>query len=193
MTENEFAEFAMALRTLYPKETILPNDNAMDMWFEMLKDIPYNVASAGLQKWCLTNKWSPAISDIRAFSVEVSQGDISDWSQGWSEVQSAVSRYGMYRPDEALESMSPVTREVVKRLGWTEICTSETPEVNRANFRMIYERESARAKQDAQIPDKVKNLIGEIQAKNSFTQIEKRDYDFDDIERKLMEAQDDSH
>ena len=188
MTKQEFSKLAMMMRTCYPRETILPNNNAMDTWFEMLKDIPFDVASAGLQKWCLTNKWSPAISDIRAMAVEVSVESEKDWSEGWQEVQRAVMHYGMYRPDEAMESMSPITRKVVKRLGWMEICTSETPEVNRANFRMIYERESERAKRDAQVSQNVKELIDRIQTKNNFTEIEQRDYDFDALEQKLMEA-----
>ena len=59
MNEKEFATFAMALRSYYPREKILPSDEAMDLWFMELKDIPFNIAQAGLRKWVSSNKWSP--------------------------------------------------------------------------------------------------------------------------------------
>lgn len=167
MTKQEFSKIAITMRTCYPRENILPNNDAMNTWYELLKDLPYEVIFTGLQKWTLTNKWSPAISDLRSMAVEVSHETERDWSEGWKEVQSAISCFGMYRPEEALDSMSPITRQIVKRLGWMDLCTSENTEVDRANFRMIYERESERARKDAQIPQPIKDRIGEI--RNSFT------------------------
>lgn len=33
MTKKEFAKIAMALKTYYPKESLLPNEQAMELWF----------------------------------------------------------------------------------------------------------------------------------------------------------------
>lgn len=65
MTKKEFAIFASALRTYYTKEQILPNDQAMELWFMQLKDIPYDAAQEMLNKWVANNKWSPTIAEIR--------------------------------------------------------------------------------------------------------------------------------
>ncbi len=166
MTQNEFAKFAMAMRTMFPKEEkLLPTRESVEMWFELLKDIPYYVASTGLQKWAVTHQWSPSIADIREMAVDVTKGAQKDWGEAWQEVQNAISRFGYYRADEAVESLSPLTRQVVKRLGFEELCTSETPEINRANFRMIYQQVADREKQDAQIPQTLKNLISQTQTK----------------------------
>jgi hypothetical protein len=57
MTKQEFATFAMALKTYYPREQILPNQQAMELWYRELQDIPMQVAEATLRKWVSTNKW----------------------------------------------------------------------------------------------------------------------------------------
>ena len=69
----------------------------------------------------------------------------------------------MYQENLALERMSEQTREVVKRMGFKNLCTSENITADRANFRMIYEQISHRKKTDLQIPQSVKNAIASVQ------------------------------
>lgn len=163
MTRSEFATFAMALKTYYPRENLLPNDQAMTLWFSQLQDIPYKVAEAGLQKWVATNKWSPSIADIREMFTSIVQGDLPDWGEAWNEVQKAIRHYGSYRPQEAMDSLSPLTRKVVERMGFTNICMSETPQTERANFRMIYETLAERERKEALLPQGLKMVIGQMQ------------------------------
>lgn len=162
MTKQEFSLIAMAIKTYYPKENILPNDKALELWFEQLCDIPYQVAEAGLKKWVSLNKWSPSIADLREMATSITNGELDDWSTAWSKVLDAVRTFGFYNSDKALETLEPLTREAVKRLGFTNICMSENPQTDRANFRMIYESLAERKKKDAQIPVQVKNLIAQM-------------------------------
>lgn len=160
MTEQEFGTIAAAIKTYYPKEKILVNEKAIELWFKHLEDIPYELAAAVVAEWVSTNKWSPSIADIREGATRIMNGSVSDYGEGWRQVQRAISNYGMYRPDEAINSISdPIARETVKRMGFLEICTSENPSVERANFRMIYEQLSERSKRDAQIPQSLKSTI----------------------------------
>lgn len=163
MDKREFSMLAMAMRTYYPKENILPNQQAMELWFNQLQDIPYNIAELALNKWVATNKWSPTIADIRESMADVSEGEIDDWGKGWEQVLMAVRKFGMYRVEEAMESLDDLPREAVKRLGFKEICLSENINQDRANFRMIYEQLAERKKKDAQIPLQVRQAIGAIQ------------------------------
>lgn len=164
MDKKEFALLAMALKTYYPKENILPNDKAMELWFEQLQDIPYQVAETGLKKWVSLNKWSPSIADIREMATSISLGDLPDWSEAWSQVQSAIRSYGSYGAVKAMESLPPLTREATKRIGFTNLCMSENPSADRANFRMIYETLAERKKKDAQISAPLRNLISQMSA-----------------------------
>ena len=162
MNKKEFAIFASALKTYYPKEKILPNEQAMELWFNQLQDIPYKVAELTLNKWVATNKWSPSIADIREQASGIIQGEGKDWGEAWQEVLRCISKYGFYREEEALNNMDKLTRKVVRRLGFKNICLSEDIQVDRANFRMIYEQEQSKEKQAAQLPPKIKELMASM-------------------------------
>ena len=163
MTKQEFATFAMAIRTYYPKENILPNQPAMELWYRELQDIPYNVAEAALRKWVSTNKWSPSIAEIREIATTVTCGSIPDWGDGWEEVLMAIRRYGTYREEEAVNSLDDITRQCVKRLGFRNLCLSENINQDRANFRTIYQTLADRKVQDAMLPEGLKQQIMMLQ------------------------------
>lgn len=159
MTKKEFALFAAALRTYYPKEQLLPNEKAMELWFRMLEDIPYDVAEMGLQKWVATNKWSPSISEIRELSADLVTEEVRGWDEEWQSVLYLVSRYGMYRESDAVSCLPEITKKCVQRMGWKTICMSENIAVERANFRMIYEQLMNRRSVDACLPGSLKDAI----------------------------------
>lgn len=162
MNKKEFALFASALRTYYPKEKLLPNEQAIELWFKQLQDIPYNIAEVALNKWVATNKWSPSIADIREAATDLTQGEAKEWGAAWQDVLRAIRLYGSYEEQKALDSLDETTRKVVKQLGFRNLCFSEEIQVDRANFRMIYEQQLQRDKQDAQIPPRLKALISNM-------------------------------
>lgn len=163
MNKNEFSMFSMALKTYYPRENLLPNTQAMELWFKQLQDIPYQVAEAALNKWVAVNKWSPSIADIRAEAVEVKSGETPDWGEGWESVLAAIRHYGSYRVEEAMASFEPITRKVVERIGFLNICQSENIAVDRANFRTLYEQLAEKEQKHKQMPEALSQLIGKIQ------------------------------
>ena len=164
MDKKQFATFAMALKTYYPKENLLPNDKAMELWFKQLQDIPYEVAEIGLNKWVSLNKWSPSIADIREMASSVSNGDLPEWGDAWEEVCRAIRHYGACDATNALESLSPLARKTAKRMGFRDLCMSENPQADRANFRMIYEQLAEREKKDMQLPVGLLEQIGRTRA-----------------------------
>lgn len=163
MDKKQFAVFASALRTFYPRENLLPNQQAMELWFKQLSDIPYEIAEATLQKWVSLNKWSPSIADIRETAADVTNGEIADWGDAWEKVLRAISKFGSYNEAKALESMDEMTRTCVKRLGFKNICMSENIATDRANFRMIFESLADRKKKEQQTPAALRTLIESIQ------------------------------
>ena len=172
MDKKEFAQFTMALKTYYPRENLLPNNQAMELWFRQLQDIPYNVAELSLNKWVATNKWSPSVAEIRQTASEVCNGEPDDWSTGWDQVMRAIRCFGSYRELEALDSMDELTRTCVKRLGFRNICTSENQAADRANFRMMYESLVERKKKENQLPEELKVAIEAV--KNEKLQLERK-------------------
>ena len=61
MTRKEFAIIASGIRTYYPRENILPNDQSMELWFRQLEDIEFKIAETALHKWVAVSKWPPTI------------------------------------------------------------------------------------------------------------------------------------
>lgn len=166
MNAQEFANFAAALRTYYSRENILPNKQAMELWFRQLQDIPYEAAEAILSKWVATNKWSPSIADIRDGMAEIQNGGaVEDWGEGWNKAMAAIRKYGSYNEAEALDSLPPLTRETVRRLGYKSLCWSENQIADRANFRQVYEILEKRQVEDRKIPLPVREKIAGLMAR----------------------------
>lgn len=163
MNTNEFNIFASALRTYYPRENLLPNKEAMELWYRQLKDIPYKLAETVLEKWVATQKWSPSIAEIRAVALEVQNGASADWAEAWDETKKAIRKWGYMAEAKAMDSLSPLTRQTVQRLGWKTLCASEDETADRANFRMTYETLQNREKQDSVLPAYLKETIKLIQ------------------------------
>lgn len=163
MNKQEFSKWAMALKTYYPREQILPNQQAMELWFNALNDLSMDVAEAALMKWVATNKWSPTIAEIRETATGVKHGAKKDWSEAWADVRTAIAKFGMYRPGEALESLEPVTREAVRRLGFYNLCVSENEISDRARFKEIYEGLADGEHIQQLLPIGLKDVIAKIQ------------------------------
>lgn len=163
MTKREFGLFAAAIRTYYPRENILPNEQAHDLWFRQLQDVPYPVAEAVLAKWVATNKWSPAISDIRDGVAEIQNGGPApDWGEAWDQAMNAIRRFGSYEEAAAMESLPPLARETVKRLGYKSLCWSENQVADRANFRQVYETLAKRKTETDKIPLPVRSALAAL-------------------------------
>lgn len=160
MKYDEFIKLVKVMKSLWTKADFLPDKEAINVWYALLKDLPYEHASVAVQKYALTNKFAPSVADIREQIVSLSDSS-TDWGDAWGEVLNAVSRYGYMNETDALNSMDELTRRCVKSLGWQNICQSERDEqmALRANFRMMYESAQASARETAKLPTELKVAI----------------------------------
>ena len=172
MNTQEFSFIAAALKTYYSRFDPLPNEQAVSLWYDSLKDIPAEVLTAALKAWVVTEKWPPTIADLREKADAIVNGERPDWGIGWEEVQKAIRFYGYMQPEKAMASMSPVTREAVRRIGWQSICESENPETIRAQFRQVFEICEKHAVADRNLPPELKNIMGDLLSANSRPQLE---------------------
>jgi hypothetical protein len=70
--------------------------------------------------------------------------------------------YGIYRPQEALDSMAADVAAVVKAMGWEEICLSDRPDVVRGQFLKMYESKTAATQKERLLPDSLKAQIAAL-------------------------------
>ena len=163
MTKDEFRVLAKGLKAVYTQPNFLPDAEAIQIWYELLKDLDYATANIAIQKHMVSSKYPPTIADIREQATEVSYGQAPLWSDGWEQVLRAMRLYGSYRLQEALDSMDDLTRKAVERLGFKELCMSENIAVDRANFRMVFEQLANREYETKKLPLSLQNSIEDIQ------------------------------
>ena len=159
MTKDEFRVVAKGMKAVYTQPTFLPDSDAMNIWYALLKDLDYNIAQAAIQKHMVTSKFPPTIADIREQAASVTYGEKPMWSDGWDLVLKAIRKYGSYAPVEAMASFDPITRRCVERLGYMELCQSTNIVADRANFRMIFEQIADREEERARLPVSLAHLI----------------------------------
>lgn len=152
MSEKEFEMIAAAIKASYPNANVLPDKFAMRLWYEMLCDLDYSIAQNAVKEHISVSPFPPKIADIRQKCADRMVPQIGDWGEAWGEVEHAIRYFGYMREKEALESMSEITRKVVRRMGWRNICMSENVVADRAHFSQIYDILAKRMTIERQMP-----------------------------------------
>lgn len=165
MTHDEFKLLAKGLKAAYPSQNFLPDDYSMRLWYTLLKDVDYTLASAAAYKHMCSSRFPPTIADLREQCSQVTQPKPKSWLDGWGVVQKLIGKYGFYRQREALaelDEFDPLAASVVERLGWRSLCMSESPTVDRANFRQCYEAVQTRERENDKLPPAVSSRLQEL-------------------------------
>lgn len=156
MTREEFAPIAGALKASYARYNFLADKEAIELWYQMLKDLSKEAVSVAVQKYILTQKFAPTIADIREFATPTIK---MDWAEGWDWCTRAVSKYGSLRYKEAMQYIPEPARTVIKQLGYIELCQCDNLEVFRGQFRKAFEQHVAQVKEQAVLPAPLREKI----------------------------------
>ena len=160
MTIDEFRVLAKGMKAVYPQPNFLPDMDAVNVWYELLKDIDYQVANMAIQMHAQSSKFPPTVAEIRESASKIVHGETKDWSKAWEEACKAMSRFGRDRKAEAYETLDDLTREVIDRLGYRNLCMSESIASDRANFRTIYTELAERRTQSSKLSPQIQSLLG---------------------------------
>lgn len=87
MTEHEFAMLAATLKSVYQRDSFMSDSEGVAIWYELLKDIPYDQLAAAVQKYIKCETFPPTIADLRRY-VNIAAGN--DWSVAWNKLQSGA-------------------------------------------------------------------------------------------------------
>ena len=166
MTKEEFMYLIAAMKSNY-KNFGVDSKEQLKFWYEMLSDLDYNLAEIAVKTLISESPHAPTISDIRKAAAQTKE-ELPVSATAWGEVTKAIKSYGYYQQEKALESMSPLTREVVKYIGFRELCLSESQMADRAHFQKMFDSMIKREQHERVIPIDVKEktlLLRENQAK----------------------------
>jgi len=153
------ANYSGALKDMTRQEA----EGKINLWITMFADTDKEIMNLAIQKIIATSKYFPTVAEVRETIAEISTGYVIDGGAAWGEVISAIRNYGQYRETKALESMSEMTRTVVQRMGWHNLCMSEDMEIDRAHFLKIYQAEEKRQKQKNSLPLEIQQKIEQKQ------------------------------
>ena len=116
-------------------------DEQAKLYLIMTNDIPEPVLLKSIEALIKESRFLPTVAEIRSRAAALynsAQGkEPPDAGRGWGEVVREISRTGYYgRP----QIRDPVAAEVVRRMGWKEICSSPADQtgVLRGQFLKMY-------------------------------------------------------
>jgi hypothetical protein len=162
MSRADIVELFALISAAYPKDQAFANADKPTalMWYEMLKDMPFEAVKAALAKHAAISRFPPTIADLRA---AIAPNTIPQ-EEAWGIVLKAIRDYGCYRQTEARDSMPPEVWQTVDRMGWRELCMSENVDVIRAQFMRMYDAQSRRNKERAALPAGLAQRLEQIGA-----------------------------
>lgn len=169
MTREEFKILCKGMKAVYSQPTFLPDQDAFNMWYALMGDLPYEVCGMAIKKYMLTNKFPPTVAELRELATNIVSGDPLTWGESWERALNAVRKYGSYNKMAALESLDPLTRKCVDSIGYMELCQSENIMVERAHFQRVFEVFQKREQTEKQMPLQLQEAIQRMQLKSMDT------------------------
>jgi len=166
MDREQFKLLVKGMKAVYAQPTFIPDQDAFNMWFALVGDLPYDVAGAAVKKYILLNKFPPTVADIRELASGIVNGNPLSWGESWERALNAVRKYGSYNKTAALDSLDSLTRKCVESIGYMELCMSENIMVERAHFQKVFEVFAKREQTEKQIPLGLQQTISQLQLKN---------------------------
>lgn len=154
MTRDETKTILATMTAVYPKN-LLPDisELTVNVWFQLLQDVPYRTASAAVMAWMQTNKYPPTPANIREYTAP----DRSESAESaWGRLQQAVRKYGHTEKQQAALAI-PDIWPLVDRWGWDHWCQMpiEDAATYYAQFRNAYESDRRRSTERARLSPSV--------------------------------------
>lgn len=170
MEREEFKTLVKGMKAVYAQPTFIPDQDAFNVWYELLKDLPYTQANIAIQKYMLTEKFPPTIADIRTKAndivakVEESMSEL----EAWSLVSKAISNSG-YHAEEEFDKLPEVCQRAIGNPSnlkeWAMMESDKVATVEQSHFIRNYRVAVQRMQEDAKIPNHVKAAIADLRKK----------------------------
>ena len=174
MTNKEFAGFFGWLMEVSPAfESQVKGKNLqhmMPLWHEILSDLTVEQLQMAAKMHFAKSQFAPTPSDLLKNAMQTTKCTAITEGEAWGEVTKAISHFGMYRPKEALESMSEITRKCVKDITWREICESTDKSITRAHFGRYFNQILQQESETKTLPKALQKKIATMIPKKETTQ-----------------------
>lgn len=177
MERDEFKQLVKGMKAVYAQPTFIPDQDAFNVWYELLKDLQYKHANIAIQKYMLTEVFPPTIASIRKIASEVVQKPPDEISEleAWNIVRKAIGNSG-YHAEEEFAKLPKVCQLAVGSPAnlreWAMMDSDTVGTVEQSHFIRNYRTMAKRIAEDNCIPEGLRNLIE--QSRTEYTQLESR-------------------
>lgn len=139
----------------YPN--IAGDEKAIAMYLRLLRDIPAVELQIVVDQCVAEMKFLPTVAEIREKHLSLTHraGELAA-AEAWGMVTQEIRRIGSWGTPVF---DNPTVAQVVKQMGWRELCMSENPGVDRAQFMRMYEQLINREVQEHRLLPQAKQLI----------------------------------
>lgn len=123
MNKESFLNVMNYLGIAYNKE-ITPE--IVKLWYGFFKDYDEETFKNAIYQIISVEKFFPSIAMVKEMIASQNNSNLSlSAEEEWSKVIDSVRKYGMYQEEEALNSLNEITRNVMKRIGYKELCLAD--------------------------------------------------------------------
>lgn len=139
MTRNELKVLIASAKTIYG-DKICNSQEAFILWYDLLCDLPFDMAKQALYAWMKTQHWAPQPSDIREYCAKQTD-DTQTELTAWAQVRRAI-RNGLYGAQEEFAKLDPLIQQAVgdpaALTEWAKMPSDEVESVAGSHFMRNY-------------------------------------------------------
>lgn len=168
MTKEQFKVLVKAMKAVYTNPGFIPDQDAFDVWYSMLKDLDYATASRAVQMHMQTEETPPTVAGIRKQAVKLRSDELDGINEAvaWQLVWKAICNSGYHAEEEFKKLPETVKRAVgtasqLRQWALAEV-DDKTITVWQSNFQRIYRLERQKELERIKLsPDVLKLIQGQ--------------------------------
>ena len=111
LTKEEFIPIVRTMKSVYTDAKFIPDENAVAVWYELLKDIDAKSLMAAVAKYMQTEKFPPFPADLR----KMLQANYMSAEEAWSHISDAL--WSCTSLKKAEEAFNELPEECQRTLG----------------------------------------------------------------------------
>lgn len=143
----EINEFTILMQYMASAYNVQLNEETLAVWYDFFKRYDKETFKNGILQTINQCKRYPSIAELKeTIAMQTTPQVGLSGDKEWEKVLESVREYGYYQEEKALNSMEPITRDVVKRIGFKEICMAD--ENRKYNLRSTFLKSFDNEKQE---------------------------------------------
>lgn len=166
MTREEFKVLVKTMKAVYTHPSFIPDRDAFNVWYEMLKDLDYGITSYAVKKYMQSEEKEPTVAGIRKHAAQLlEKGRGLNEMAAWQMVLKAM-RNSIYHSEEEFAKLPPTVQKAVVSPGqlreWAmaEDIDGTWMNVTQSNFMRTYRVEVSREAEARKLSPDLLRLAG---------------------------------